>query len=65
MTVAQISRVFTFSVFHHLTPDLLGHERAAVFGRLPPELQQEAWRDLQERTRARNHQLFREMRDEC
>jgi hypothetical protein len=66
MTVSALGqREFTFAKFHEFTPKLLGYERAAVFAKLPPELQDEAWRDLGERTRARTDELFREMRGEC
>jgi hypothetical protein len=40
---------FTFHELHARTTDLTGPERAAVFDRLPDELQTQAWARLRER----------------
>lgn len=50
-------REFTMIDFRRLTPDLSGIERLAVFLGLPVDLQREAWRELDERIKARSADL--------
>jgi hypothetical protein len=45
---AQPLDAFTFAELQRRTAELSGRERLEVFHRLPPEMQEQAWRDLAE-----------------
>jgi len=60
--MSAADREFTFSDFERLTPDLAPHERLAVFLNLEPQLQDEAWRVLDERVERDGRALWAEER---
>jgi hypothetical protein len=58
------ARRFSFAEFQKLTPNMPGWERAAVFSKLPENLQREAWTDSAERIDAYTALLFAETRED-